>query len=361
VRAAAVVVLVAGIAAAISQRGDGGPERAVAAPVADRMIAGNAPSMTLPTLPPQTTTTTTAPPTTTTTAPPTTTTTAPPPPSPEQVAAAAKLTGLVPYTGLGTWVDVYDWSALKNNGNPPFGPADIDRIASLGVQTLYLQAAHNDSPEDVLEPDRQLPLIKRAHARGLRVVAWYLPMLEDPQADLRRMLTIAKLPVDGLAVDIESRSVDDVAERNRRLIWLSHQVRAALPGKVLGGIVLPPVIMEDVNPNYWPGYPWGDLAADYDVWLPMAYWTDRTAASGWRDGYRYIAENIDRIRARIGRPDAPVHAVGGIGDATTPADIDGMLRAAAERHVIGGSLYDYRTTGDPLWPKLQPFRGNDRR
>jgi hypothetical protein len=51
-----------------------------------------------------------------------------------------------------------------------------------------------------------------------------------------------------------------------------------------------------------------------------------------------------------------VHPIGGIGDQTTPDDITGFQQAAAERGAIGASLYDYRTTGDALWPGLQNLR-----
>jgi hypothetical protein len=309
-------------------------------------------------------TTTTAAPTTTavpTTSPPTTQppTTAPPTTAPPTtVPAPPQRFTFDPYAGLGSWLDVYDWSATFTEGNPQAGPADVDRMADLGVQTLYLQVSKWDSPTDVLEPERLFPIIDRAHARGLRVVAWYLPMLEDPAGDLRRLLAAAALPVEGLAVDIEARKVVDEADRNARLVALSAELRAHLPGETIGAIVLPPVVMEEVNPAYWPSFPWAGLAPHYDVWLPMAYWTNRAASSGWRDGYAYTAANVDRVRERIGRPGAVVHPIGGIGDASSPNDVAGMLAAAAERGAIGGSLYDYRTTHDGLWPVLAGFRAS---
>lgn len=137
---------------------------------------------------------------------------------------------------------------------------------------------------------------------------------------------------------------------------LSSALRAALPGEVLGAIPMEPVLMEDVNPSFWPGFPWAELAPSYDVWLPMAYWTNRKVSSPWRDAYLYTATNVDRIRAHIGRPDAPVHVLGGIGDQTTVADLQGFRQAAAERGAIGGSIYDFRTTTAPHWPELLPFR-----
>ena len=314
---------------------------------------------------PPTTTTVTLPPTTTTAL--VTTTAAPPttrrPPAPRAPLRAARAApvplpvgALAEYRGFGAWIDVFDWSAAYTGGNPSVGPADVDRMADLGVQTLYVQAARHDSPSDVQEPERLLPIIDRAHARGIRVIAWYLPSLEDVGRDLQRLLAVARLRVEGVAVDIESRLVADPAERSRRLVDLSHRLRASLPGRTIGAIVLPPVVTDVINPNYWPGFPWHEIVPDYDVWMPMGYWTNRTQSSGYRDAYRYTAENIDRLRANLGLPGAPVHPIGGIGDKTTPADIDGYHRAAVERSSLGGSLYDYRTTHDALWNPMQRFR-----
>lgn len=292
-----------------------------------------------------TTTSTTAAPTTTTTEPPTTTTTAPP----------ARFT-LDAYRGLGAWLDVYDWSSSFAKYGPAVELDAIDQLAAQGVQTLFIQASKWDAPEDVVDPPRLLSFIDKAHQVGIDVVGWYLPTLEDPTRDLQRLLAIAALPVDGLAVDIEARNVGDVAERNRRLVDLSTALRGALPGEVIGAIPLEPVLLEDVNPSYWPGFPWAALAPSYDVWLPMAYWTNRKPSSIWRDAYTYTMGNIDRVRALIGQPGAPVHPVGGIGDKTSVADLQGFRAAALARGAIGGSIYDFRTTAAPHWPELLPFR-----
>ena len=289
---------------------------------------------------PATTTTTVAP---TTTVPPTTTTTAPP----------HRFT-MEPYKGLGAWLDVYDWTASYAQHGPALEPDVVDTLAAQGVQTLYIQASKWNAPEDVLEPARLIAFIDRAHQRGISVIGWYLPTYEDPGRDLQRLLAIAALPVDGLAVDIEATNVRDVVERNRRVVEVSNALRAALPGEVLGAIPLEPILIEDINPRYWPGFPWAELAPSYDVWLPMAYWTNRRGP--WRDAYSYMAANIDRVRAHVGRPDAPIHALGGIGDVTSVEDLQGFRRAALERSVLGGSIYDFRTTQAPHWPELLPFR-----
>jgi len=313
---------------------------------------------------------------TSTTLPPTTiptTTVPPPPPAVRKVAPAPRpavttaprartrstptvVAGVPAYVGFGAWVDVFDWSSSYTAGHPTVGPADVDRMANLGVQTLYIQAARADSPDDIVDPGLLNPMIQRAHARGIRVVVWYLPTLTDVGADLRRLLAISRLGVEGLSVDIESREVQDPAERSRRLVDLSNQLRAALPGRTIGAIVFPPTGMEVINPSYWPGFPWAGIAPDYDVWLPMAYWTGRSQDSGWHDGYRYTADNVQRLRNDLHNPAAPVHPIGGIADKVTAAEVDGMVRAVAATGSIGGSLYDYRTSGPDLWPHLTPLR-----
>jgi hypothetical protein len=260
-----------------------------------------------------------------------------------------------PYRGFGAWVDVYDWTMAYTKGNPTVNVSDIDRMADLGVQTLYIQAARGDTAEDVAEVDRLSALIDEAHARKMAVVAWYLPYLTDPADDLRHLDAIAALPIEGLGVDIEARNVSDVNERNQRLVDLSAAVRERvhLP---LAGIVLPPVATEVINPAYWPGFPWQQIAPFYDVWMPMSYWTNRTQSSGWRDAYKYTVENVNRMRADLGLPNAVVHPVGGIGDKTTADDVDGFLRAVNDTHSIGGSLYDYVTSTSDQWARMRALR-----
>ncbi|HUR49867.1 MAG TPA: hypothetical protein VMY88_10135 [Acidimicrobiales bacterium] len=355
--AALIAVLLLASVTAVVQSGSSGPPvktRTLTSLVsAERVTLGDA----LPAAP--VTTPSTVAPVPETTVPP-----APPEPAriplavaPRSGFAVAPNAGVAPYAGLGTWVDVYDWSVTyTREAGPQVGPETVDLMAAEGVQTLFIQASKHDAPEDVLERGRLEAIIARAQANGIRVVAWYLPTLVDPAADMRRLLAIASLPVEGLAVDIEARNVTDVAERNRRLVQLSAELRSALPGRAIGGIVLPPVVMEEVNPNYWPGFPWREIAPYYDVWQTMGYWTNRKESSGWSDAYAYTMENVLRLRRNLGLPEAAVHPIGGIGDRTTPEDLAGFHRAAVESASIGGSLYDWRTTGAGLWPGLRPFR-----
>ena len=265
------------------------------------------------------------------------------------------------YRKLGAWVDVYDFAPAFSGGSgaPQLSPTSVDAMAAAGIRTLYLQASMKSSRSTgILEAPNLLgQFLTRAHARGMQVVAWYLPTFTDVDADLQRLRAMRDFRAggrgfDGIAVDIEwTEGVPDTARRNAALIELSRRFRAET-GTAIGAIVLPPVLLEVVNTHYWPRFPWKALEPYYDVWLPMAYWTDRTIASGYRDPQRYTTENIDRIRANLDVPNAAVHVIGGIGGSSTFAQYRRFVGAARQRGAVGISLYDYRITGASVWPIL---------
>ena len=254
------------------------------------------------------------------------------------------------YGGLGVWVDAFDFSPSYGSADePPVAPDAVSAWSDLGVRTVYLQAARADdrSPGVLLEEDLLAEFLLQAHAAGLQVVGWYLPMFADVDADLEHLRAIADFDAlghrfDGVAVDIEYiEAVPDPDERSARLIDLSARLRDERPGEAIGAIVPPAVQLEVVNPTFWPRFPWRALDASYDVWLPMAYWTTRPPESGYRDPYAYSEESTRRMRANIGRDDAVVHLVGGIGDQTTMEDLGRFREALAATGAIGGSLYDW--------------------
>lgn len=105
------------------------------------------------------------------------------------------------------------------------------------------------------------------------------------------------------------------------------------------------MLIEVVNPGFWPGFPWRAIAEHYDVWQPMSYWTQRTEASGFADGYRYNEQSTRRLRTNLGDPEAIVHGIGGIGDEVVAGDIDGFARSLVDTDAVGGSIYDWNTLG----------------
>ncbi|MEJ7764152.1 MAG: hypothetical protein WKF86_01530 [Acidimicrobiales bacterium] len=265
-----------------------------------------------------------------------------------------------PFFGMGTWVDVFDWAPSYSKGRPvQLVPGAVDAMADQGVQVLYIQTTRADyaGPGDIVDPGVLQQWLARAQARGLQVVAWYLPTLTDVGADLRRLKATAGLAtVDGIGVDIESKAVVNHDERSRRLVELSRQARSALAGRPLSAITLPNVVTDVISPNYWPRFPWAEIRPYYDVWQPMGYWTNRKASSPYRNAELYTRENIERMRTKLGDPDAVVHPIGGIGDKTTPADIDGFLNAVRQTRSIGASLYDWKTQSTNSYTPMRAAR-----
>jgi hypothetical protein len=284
------------------------------------------------------------------------------PGGPSAYAASGAGRGVQPFRGLGTWVDVYDFSPdfITGHRPPAIATASVDRMAAAGITTLYLQAANARQPatRPLVSPALLGGLLTRAHADGMQVLGWYAPAFADPAADLRRLVAMrdfrwAGQGFDGMAVDIEVTSgVHDAARRSQILVDLSRRLRSSTT-MPLGAIVMAPVVLDVVNRHFWPQFPWRSIARYYDAWLPMDYWTDRTASSGYRDAYRYTSDNISRLRADLGQPGAIVHAIGGVGGGSSAAQYLRFVTAARRQGAIGLSVYDYRATGPAVWPLLR--------
>ena len=277
--------------------------------------------------------------------------------------AAAGAPDVRPFRGLGTWVDVYDYvpGFQDDGGPPPVSVASVEDMGKLGVKTLYLQSAQDDTriTGPTVRPALLGGFLRRAHANDMRVVAWYLPKFSDPAADLRRIKALARFTskgerFDGIALDIEwTQGVPDPVARNVALVRFAKRARSVVADRPLGAVVLDPVLLEDVNTRYWPEFPWKKLVGEFDVWLPMTYWTNREASSGFREGFAYADENIRRVRKHLGDPTAAVHPIGGIANQASTADYVGFVRAAKRRHAIGWSVYDFNTTTSSSWPWLR--------
>jgi hypothetical protein len=278
--------------------------------------------------------------------------------------AAAATRDLGPYRGLGTWVDVFDYAArTQPEGAPlPVTPDSVADMASLGVDTLYLQVVNpvGERPEVLYDSALLGEFLSAAHDHDVEVVAWYLPSFADDASDLATIRAIASFDVDGeefdaIALDLEdTTTVPDVAARNDRLVDLAKRTRKVIGSdRALGAIVYPAVQTEIVNPILWPGFPYRRLAPSVDVWMPMAYYTFRDTESGYRDPIRYTEESVQLLRSHLRDAKASVHVIGGIADLSTPEDHAAFLRAADRTDAIGHSMYDYRTTSSAAWPLLR--------
>ncbi len=269
---------------------------------------------------------------------------------PSGTPAGAAAPDLSAYQGIGAWVDLYDPALLAN----PEGT--VARIAARGTRTLFLETSNYQMPEAVMWPGLIGRFLDAAHARGIKVVAWYVPGFTDLGLDLHRSLAAIRFRsstgqrFDSFGMDIESTRVPQYWERSRRAIALSRKVREAVgPGYALGAIVLPPPLL-DYSPGYWPEFPFKDLGRLYDVFLPMGYWTFRS--DGEAAAYEFTRASIEGIRARTGRRTMPIHPIGGIADAVGPAGMRGFVHAAREFGVLGASMYDVGTSDRADWNAL---------
>jgi hypothetical protein len=233
-------------------------------------------------------------------------------------------------------------------------------MAKQGIRTLYIQAAKdsNGSGTGVLSADLLGQFLERAHARKMRVVAWYLPRLVDPARDWTHFDAILKFrshgqAFDTIGIDIESREEGDVNRRNDRLVALSTQLRKAAGPMAISAIVVPPVVTDVINPKFWPGFPWSRIEPSYDVWIPMSYYTNRGRQPEWRDAYKYSSENVKLLRKDLGDGKAVVHVAGGVGTDSTAKDYDGLVRAAKDTACVGASSYDFAVTAGSAWPTLR--------
>jgi hypothetical protein len=256
---------------------------------------------------------------------------------------------LAPYAGLGTWLDIY---ATSYWGNPE---QEVASMARDGVKTLYLQTGNYSRQANRRELGR---FVDAAHAHGLRVVAWYLPSFANPRQDVRRSLAAIRFRsahgerFDSFALDIEASIVSSESLRNKRLINLSTRLRRAVgPTYALGAIIPSPLGMIR-HRHYWRSFPYHAVARLYDVFLPMAYFTDRDI-HGIHGVRQYLAADVVVIRRRTGDQHVPIHLIGGISQSMTAADTTGFMRAVADCHPLGFSLYAFSVMREGMWPKLR--------
>jgi hypothetical protein len=207
-------------------------------------------------------------------------------------------------------------------------------------------------------------LIEEAHARGIKVVAWYLPGFSDPGRDYRRSLAAIRFRsaagqrFDSVALDIEASVVKDVGLRTSRLLALSARIRDAVGRAYPLGAITPSPAGMVLHTNYWPGCPYEELASFYDVFVPMGYYTYH--GDGYGNAYRDTRANIRIIREETGRPGMPIHVIGGEAARSSGAEVTAFVRALREHGALGGSVYDWATTTDAGWRALLNVRFNPR-
>jgi hypothetical protein len=269
-------------------------------------------------------------------------------PAPRAVVAGRH--GVNAYRGAGAWVDQYDADVLDD----PY-PA-LAEMKARGVRTVYVETGSWRLPRGLDFRDQQGAelAIDQGHALGMKVVAWYLPGLDDVRLDMRHTRAALNLRTerggrfDGFAADIESQRVGPVALRNAALMRYSRRLRRAAGSDYALGAIVPDQRSTTLSPGLWPGLPYAALAGLYDVFLPMAYSSYRGHGAAF--AYGYTRANVEFLRAATRRP---VHLIGGIDPNLLPAEPGAVVRGARDGGAIGVSFYDFAGAQDATWRALR--------
>ena len=268
-------------------------------------------------------------------------------------APAAKQADPSVFGGLGTWVDIYDGAVYA----APESTAA--RIAGRGVKTVWTETANYGASVDVVKPAQLGRLVDALHARGVRVVAWYLPGHVNPALDLRRARAMVSFrtrsgqPFDGVALNIEATRLRDVGLRSQRAVSLARRVRQDAGDTPLAIIPFNPRGLER-RPSTWPRFPWAELAAEADAFAPMIY--TGGAFHGFDATYGYVTRALRLLRFQTGDPDVAIHVAGGVADRLGPEELAGFATAVSDDGgTIGVSLYDWATTPRGHWRVLRPL------
>jgi hypothetical protein len=257
------------------------------------------------------------------------------------------------FGGLGTWIDIYD-------GRVYAAPeATAARIAARGVRTVWVETANYRASADVVKPAQLGRLVEALHARGVMVVAWYLPGHVDPALDRRRALAMLNFRTangeafDGISLNIEGTALRNAALRSRRAVALARIVREQAGDMPLAIVPFNPRGLER-RPSTWPRFPWAQLAEVADAFAPMVY--TGGAFKGFDATYGYVTRALRLLRTQTGDPEVAIHVAGGVADRLGSEELAGFVAAVADDgSTIGVSLYDWETTPASAWRVLAPL------
>ena len=253
------------------------------------------------------------------------------------------------FGGLGTWVDVYD-TGLYRTPDLVAG-----RLAARGVRTAWVETANDRSVADVVEPAGLGRLVDALHARGIKVVAWYLPGHDRHARDVRRARAMLSFRTpqgasfDGVALDIESLRLKNVSLRTSRALDLVRRLRSEAGSTPIAAITYPPRAFER-HLSWWPSFPWAELAKRVDALVPMLY--TGGGFKGYDATYGYVARSLRLLRNAVGAT-IPVHAAGGVANRMSGEELRAFTDAVLDDGTATGwSLYDLQTTTPAGWAAI---------
>ena len=215
------------------------------------------------------------------------------------------------------------------------------------VKTVWVETANYGARADVVQPVRLGRFVEALHARGVRVVAWYLPGHVKPGLDLRRARAMLSFRTprggafDGIALNIEGTQL-----RERRAPLeagggdLTARVRAAAGDIPLAIVPFNPRGLER-RPSTLAALPVGRARAERG--RVRADDLHGRRVHGLRRDVRLRRRARSASCARTaGDPDVAIHVAGGVADRLGREELEGFAAAVADDgRTIGVSLYDW--------------------
>ncbi|HJT37695.1 MAG TPA: hypothetical protein VJ818_04650 [Actinomycetota bacterium] len=266
----------------------------------------------------------------------------------------AKVSSASVFSGLGAWVDVYDYPVL------PLAKT-IRVLKKVGVKTLFMETGMTGTRQSVVP--ESIPWLVAAHNAGLKVVAWYLPYYVNVPLDVARTVAIARVDrngirFDGIGIDIEFKgAMTNNRIWNRNVVAHMDGVRRALgPNYPLAAIPPPPLQMR-LAPSTWEGFPWAPLGQVSSDIMLMSYWSFRTGCPQipLSCAYQFTKDNVEITRSLTGNR-VPIHVIGGVADSINTRQLNQFVQGAIDAHADGASIYDIGTTRPSWWGPLSRLR-----
>jgi hypothetical protein len=238
---------------------------------------------------------------------------------------------------LTTWADTrIDLSAV------------VDRAKAAGLHQLWIRTGGTTS--GWYGAGFLSRLLPKAHAAGIKVVAWDFPTLSDPVADARRAAvviggTFGGERIDGFSPDIEEIYEGTFDTPQRVAVYLSRVRREA------GNLPVVATVLRPLDGSL-RAHPYRAMAPYVDAFAPMVYWSCTEPGAAALSALRPLA----RLR--------PVHLIGQSYDMAAEGGRHGLpsareiwrfLDVARRAGAVGASLYVYDQTRAPQWRALTRY------
>ncbi len=169
--------------------------------------------------------------------------------------------------GKGAWFMIF--SGQWADADADRAEALVDSAAAADLSHVYVRVA--DSRRHFYGGPALQDLLPIAHARGVNVIGWIEPELNDPLSDAADAIAAARYQsgaqaLDGLALTVEGTTRDPNVEQ-----YLTG-VRRGVSGKAGLGDRYLLIASTFPLPSGHPGYAYASLSRYCQVFAPMAYW-----------------------------------------------------------------------------------------